>query len=440
MGRVNILKAGATIRFWFSLFGVVATLWQGLPEPVRAEPTPAAPPLNPFLTPKLEEIVKTAMRVIREDEGVVSLSLPGAHSFADKTAILFFRKKGHRLDIIATGKVLTEVKNPKTGALELQVELDKDTVIKYPIDGDYGAPLSDPNALANGDKKSQDDFLLPEEDTSGRINTRPGYAELGLGIMLGDLNTTTSTVANFSKRTSMYRFQNLHWAYFSDFFPIGVTSDGHGGNFPTSTYYSKLVRSEEKVSVMGFHYRFPPILGEKLELSARVDSLSDSFITDNSDENVLSTTVQGLGFGVRARYSFAPLLWKPEKKKKFGLMFQGATLDAVYFPMLTATDVGVSRGTGSSGSTGMNLRLSATMLMWIDFIPIFKRWVFEGSYGLRTYDLKFSGPVTLESVPAPVAIPEGTRATEREGDFRFFFGIRIEDPIRSLFSDGKKKK
>lgn len=418
---------------------VILLLWVGLDALGAPSPTPS-PTQNPFLTPKLEEIIKTAMKVIREDEGVVYLTLPGNHSLAEKTPILFFRKKASRLEMIATGKVLNEAPDPKSGQIQIQVELDRDTVIKYPVEGDYAAPLSDPSLLANGAKRDQNDFLLPEEDSRNQVNDRPGYVEVGAGILLGDLGSTTSTVANFEKRTSAYRFQNFHWAYFSDFFPVGVTSDSHGGNFPTTTYYSKVVSSDAQVSVLGFHYRFSPIFNDNLEISARVDSLTDRFNTDNSDENLLTTQVQGLGFGVRGRYSFAPLLWKPEKRRTLAMTFQALTLNVTYFPMLTATDIGVSRGTSSSGSSGFNLRVSATMLFWINFIPWFKRWVFEGSYGLRSYDLKFSGPVTLEAVPAPVAIAQGTRATERESDFRFFFGVRIEDPIRSLFSDGKKKK
>jgi hypothetical protein len=425
------------------LFGGLAT---GLGSSLMAraaevEPSPSPKPQGvSFLAPKLQELMKSAMRVVREEEGVVSLTLPGAHSFVDGAPVMFFRKKGQRIEVIATGRVISETRNPKSGVLELQVDLDRDTVIKYPIEGDFGAPLADPNALANGDLMSQNDFLLPEEESSDRVNDRPGYTEFGMGLLLGDLDTTSTTVANLEKRTTQYRFQNQHWAYFSDFFPIGVTSDSHGGRFPTSTYYSNVVTSEEAVSVLGFHYRFPPILGKKLEISGRVDSLSDRFSTDNADENLLTTEVSGMGLGIRARYSFVPLIWKPEKKSLFAFAFQGLTLDASYFPILTAADQGVSRGTSSPGSTGMAVRVSATALAWIDFIPLLKRWFIEGSYGFRSYDLRFSGPVTLESVPVPIPFPEGTRATEREGDFRFVVGVRIEDPIRSLFSGGKKKK
>jgi hypothetical protein len=436
MERVKKMKG---LSGFFSVLFILLHVGSPYSFSQEAQPTPAALPSNSFLMPKLEEIIKTAMRVVREDEGVVSLTLPGMHSYAAGTPILFFRKKSSRLEMIATGKALNEETDRRTGKLLLQVELDKDTVIKYPVEGDFAAPLSDPNALAEGEKRDQNDFLIPDEDPTKKINDRAGYLQVGAGLIYGQLGTTTSTVANNSKATSAYRFQNLHFSYFSDFFPIGVTFDSHSGNFPTSTFYSDVVSSKEAVSLVGFYYRFSPLLEKKLEISAKFSSLSDRFTTDNTDENLLTTQVSGMGGGIRARYDFAPLLWRAPKGRWIDLTFQALTADFSYFPLMTVSDLGVSRGSDSSKSSGIQLRASATFLIWLDFIPLVKRWVFEGSYGFRSYSLQFSGPTVPESVAAPVPIPEGTRATEREGDFRFFFGFRIDDPIRSLFSQGKKK-
>lgn len=397
------------------------------------------PASSPILAPKLQEVMKSAMKVVREDEGVVTLTLSGGHSFVNDTTILFFRRKGQRIEVIATGKVTGESRNPKTKSLELLVDLEKDSVIKYPVEGDLGAPLTDPLALGNGDAQSRNDFLLPEEHVESRDNDRPGYLEFGMGLLVGVLDSTSTSAANQEKRASLYRFSNSHFAYFSDYFPIGVTSDSHSGRFPTSTYYSNVVTSEEAISVLGFHYRFPPLFSRKLEFSGRIDVLNDKFSTDNADENLLATDVSGLGLGVRARYSFAPMLWRPEKKRVIGFAFQALTIDASYFPMLSVTDLGVSRGTASPGSTGVMFRASASVIAWLDFVPWFKRWIIEGSYGFRSYSLRFSGPVTLESVPVPVDFGQGTRATEKEGDFRFFVGVRIDDPIRALFGSGQKR-
>ncbi|MBU6155104.1 MAG: hypothetical protein KGP28_12445 [Bdellovibrionales bacterium] len=391
-----------------------------------------------FLLPKLEELTRRSMKVIQENEGVVSVLLPDETSFAEGTQILFFRKKGIRVEVIATGKVLTEERDPKSNALLLKVDLDKDTVIKYPAVGDFATLLSDPSGAGEADKRDRSDFLLPEEQGLKPIDQRPGYLEVGLGLLYGDLSTTTTTLANNSKNSSSYRFGLIHAAYLSDYIPFGFEFDQHSGTFPTSTFYQTTVASREKITIFGLQYRFPPFFNRKIELSPKLTLLSDRFITGNTDENLLTTTTSGLGIGAKLAFNFIRQDWRP-LKAEFPIKFQSLGVEATYFPSLTATDEGVSRGTESPGSSGYSARISATALAWFDFIPIFKRWMVQGSYGFRSYSLKFAGPTTPESVPTPLPIPENGSATERESDFRIFFGIRFDDPVK-LFTRSKEKK
>ncbi len=409
---------------------------------VRAEegrPAVSAAKENAFLLSKVEEILKTAMRVIREEEGVVSVSSSREHSLAVDTPMLFFRKKGSRLEMIARGKMLTESVDPKTKKLIYQIELDKDSVIKYPHEGDFAALLSDPIADGSGDKKENNDFLLPDEDQNKRENDRPGYMEYGLGLMIGSLTTDTNTTANVAKRSSAYRFKNSQFSYYSEYFPIGIERVEHGGVFPTSTYESERVSSSETVSWMGVYYRFPPVFDKKLEFSASFHSLSDQFDTGNADQNLLATKVSAMGVGGRARYQWVSPVWKPAKGEFF-MRLQSVQIEGMYYPILTATDGGVSRGSDSSGSNGYQVRAGATLLAWIQFIPWFKRWVAHGSVGMRAYSLKFSGDPVQSTALGSEVIDPGTRANEREIDFRFFVGIRIDDPIKSLFGNERGKK
>jgi hypothetical protein len=189
---------------------------------------------------------------------------------------------------------------------------------------------------------------------------------------------------------------------------------------------------------MALSYRFPPIFNRKLEIAPRLTLLSDQFTTENQDENLLTTRTTGLGVGLRMNLNFLKNTWSP-MKGEFFLRLQGVSLEGVYYPSLNAEDEGVSRGTNSIGSSGYSLRVAATALAWFEFIPIFKRWVVQGSYGFRNYSLKFGGPTTPESVPSPVVIPEGGGATEREGDLRFFVGIRFDDPVKLILKDKLKK-
>ena len=152
----------------------------------------------------------------------------------------------------------------------------------------------------------------------------------------------------------------------------------------------------------------------------------------------LTTATSGIGIGMRLSLNLLRNDWSP-LKGEFPVKFQGFGAEGVYYPALSAKDEGVSRGTSSPGSSGYSMRLSATALAWFDFIPLVKRWFIQGSYGFRAYSLKFSGPTTPEAVPSPVVIPEGGSATERESDFRIFFGIRLDDPVKYFIKDKGKK-
>ncbi len=395
-------------------------------------------PKSAFLIPKLEELTRRSMKVVEEKDGVVSVRLPDQTSFVEGTQILFFRKKGIRVEVIATGKVLTEERESKTGGLLLRVELERDTVTKYPAVGDFATLLADPAGGAEADKRDRSDFLVPDDALARISNERPGHFELGFGLLYGTLTSTTTTPANNAKISSSYRFGVIHAAYFSDYIPWGIEFDSHSGTFPTSTFYQTTVASSERITVFGLHYRLPPFFNRKLELSPKVTLLSDRFATGNTDENLLTTNTSGLGLGMRLSMNLLRNDWSP-LKGEFPVKLQGFGVEGVYYPALSAKDDGVSRGTDSSGSSGYSMRLSATALAWFDFIPFLKRWFVQGSYGFRSYSLKFSGPTTPEAVPSPVLIPQGGSATERESDFRIFFGVRFNDPVKYIIKDKGKK-
>jgi hypothetical protein len=318
------------------------------------------------------------------------------------------------------------------------VDLDKDAVIKYPAVGDYATLLADPTGSAEADKRDRSDFLLPDEAGVKGSNQRPGYFELGFGLFSGALSTTTTTPANNSKSSTNYRFGVVHAAYYSDYIPVGLEFDMHSGTFPTSTFYQTTVASSERVTILGLHYRLPPLFNRRLEISPKITLLSDRFTTENTDENLLNTSTSGLGLGMKFSLQFVRNDWSP-LKGEFPVKFQALGLEGVFYPSLSAKDEGVSRGTESPGSSGYSMRVSATALAWFDFIPIFKRWFVQGSYGLRNYSLKFSGPTTPESVPSPVAIPLGGSATEREADFRIVLGLRLDDPMKYILKEKSKK-
>ncbi len=408
-----------------------------LPTASIAEEVEARDSINPKLTAKAEALIKSALKVKQEDEGVVSTTHPG-HSYAPKTQILFFRRRGTRIEMIATGVFTNEKVDAKTGKKEIFAELDRDNIIKYPHEGDYAVPMNDPN-LGALDGKNDNEFPAPEEPIEEKANPLPGYIEYGMGLLLnGSLNTTPSGQVNISKITSGYRFIISHFAYYSHYIPIGFELDSYKGNFPTKTRESKIITSDEAVSFTTFTYRFKPFFNDHVALSARVRSISDTFNTNNTDDSLLTSTATGMGYGVRGAYDLVSPAWKKEPNEFF-IQLQNIYGEFLYYPSITVKDKDVSRGTSSDGSTMMQYRIGATALAWISFIPIFKRWFLEGSYGMRSYKLKFSG-ATVSEEGNPITVSENGTSSESEKDYRVFFGIRLDDPVKMMFSNDEKKE
>jgi hypothetical protein len=398
--------------------------------PIAMAQTPAMAPSA--LDSKAQAVIRSALRVIREADGEVTLSSPG-HSFAPKTPFLFFRKRNTRIEPIANAVFVREVVDPKTSQKTIVVQLQRDNIIKYPTPGDYAAPMSEPGDPV-AQAKDSNNFRPPiTPDAPPEPNRRPGFMEYGMGLMLGTISTTPSGDVNVSKNSKGYRFLSSHFQYDSHYLPIGVEYDSHSGNFPTTTYEGKVIQSSEKVSVLNVGYRFKPIWKERLELSARISFLSEEFTTNNIDVSLINTRTSATGIGIKARLNLKSPVWRPENNG-FGVCLQGFGAEFNYYPSVTATDFNViTRGTASTESSALSFRASVTALTYIPFIPLFKRWVLQGSYGARIEQLAFSG-TTVGEPSNPEPVPQNGTSKESESDFRFFFGVRIDDPVQTIFS------
>ena len=420
-----------------------------------AEEKDAPPPkenilVNAKLSGKMDELMKRTLQVAHEDEGIAFLIIKG-QSYAEKTQILFFRKRGTRLQTIATGLVAAEQRNRSTGKKELLVKIDKDSIVKYPQVGDLAVPLADPTAKGEGDKK--DASLMPAPvDNVEKKKDYEGFFEFSFGKMMGSYaidyqngpngspptaNNGTVLSANRGKVTRGYSFSTLHLAYYLGLFPLGIEFDSHSGSFPTSSefFLNTQFTSKESVSTLSLNYRLPKFFDKKFVVLPRLTLLSDHYETTNADEGVLNTKISGLGLGARLVYEPVSPVWK-KQKNEFFIQIQNLFAEYNFYPSLSATDGSISRGT-SSGSTGSQYRFGGTVLFWLDFVPLIKRWIINASYGARSYNLKFSGPTV--NAP-PIALPAGAGSVEAEKDYRILVGFRIDDPLSLLFSDKKKDK
>lgn len=382
---------------------------------------------QPRLAQNLQQLMKTANQVIKTEEGVVYVSI-SKQSFAKDTQVLLMRKKGLHLEVIANGRVAAEqILNGKPALL---VQLKTDEIIKTPQAGDFAVAISEPGQPDSAEKKNDVSLLKPAEAKTNSAPSDPGYVELGMGLMFGNMSSSPSAEVNQFKSPFKYRFARTHWAYFSEYLPIGIEQSKHWGVFPTSTYYLDRITSDEKVSNFRIFYRPKKFFGF-LRLMPHLYFLSDEFNTNNIDENLLTTHYGGTGIGLRTSFEFVENLWKPSGR--FPLALEKIFAEVSYVPSLKALDIatvgaGVSRGTSSEGSTALDIGIGATAMLYLEFIPLFKRIIFEGGYRFRSYSLKFSGS-TISEVGGNT-VPENITAKEREKYYYFMVGLRIEDPIK----------
>ncbi len=413
-------------------------------EPGGAPNAVEAPEVNKKLAPKLDELVKSALRIEREDEGIAFVPL-GDQSFSSDTEILFVRTRGTRVEMIATGKISAE--QTINGQRMLLVQIDRESIVKYPHVGDLAVAMSEPMSAASSDKKGSSNFMRPEPPPEKDETKKPGYLDLTLGLSKGKLVTTTSTNSlryptNGAKEPAPYQFTSLHFAYYTDYFPLGIEYDSHGGTYPTSTYSGTLVTTNSSVSELSLYYPFGK-LWNCLRFAPHLGILNNSFVTDNTDESLLSSVYSGFGLGLKLNVELVDGTWKPTEGAHRWFALQRFFFEFNYFPLLSVTDGSAtnpsSRGQ-SSGSTAMEYKLGTTLLFYFDFIPFLKRWVLEGGYSVQSYNLKFTGtPVQPSDVSlGGSAIPAGSTATEKENYFYIFFGVRLDDPLYLFLYRGKK--
>ena len=170
-----------------------------------AEEVDGKPVMNTKLLAKAEALIKSASKVIKNEEGVITLTSPG-HSYASKTQMLFFRKHGNRIEMIGTGIFVKETVDEKTDHKELVAELDRDTIIKYPEAGDFGVPMTDPSlsaldgrglAAAAGRERAR---ALPERDRRVVRDRGRHRAPRGPGASARPLRSSAARAAAAARR------------------------------------------------------------------------------------------------------------------------------------------------------------------------------------------------------------------------------------------------
>lgn len=338
--------------------------------------------------------------------------------------LLFVRPLNGNFDILARGKV-SEVKKES-----VIVELDAISVAKQPLDGDLVISLSKPFTPTTQNFPEPPPPPVSIEDPG--IPGDPGYFEAYGGVYDSSLKTEAPIPVNLSKQVGSYRFSNFKLAWFLEYFwRIGVEYERVEGVFPTSTYFRQRINSSLKYSRYGLTFRTRKIFNDHLRYSIQLNSLKEAFKTDNPDENLLSTTVDGYGIAHIIDWEFESPIWTSNKPYLDGRL-QKLYASFTYFPSLSAVDGDVSRGLSSDGTTGSDYKLGLQAILYFKWIPVFKRWFFDLHLGQTTYELKFSGP-TKSEVDGIYTIPENSKSKEIKNYYYIGFGFRFDDFISKFF-------
>jgi hypothetical protein len=364
----------------------------------------------------IDFIKKNAVPVRRVMDDVVFLPRSNRVSVGDLVVVL--RVQGDDVEVIARGAAET-VQNG-----ELLVVMEGPSISKIPKARDWVVSLSKL-------KPPPDDPIFPHPPDITIVDKpdpyEPGYMVFDIGSDQGRFESQSPNQANQYKVYD-YKFTEMHFLWYVDmFWRYGIEYQSSSANIPVQSYYREDRPTTADETRISLHYRMLPIWKE-LRPTLKLISLSNKFVTTNEDEYVLSSQASGMGVGANFHYLFSDNLFKTDKG--MGWKFNRAYVDMNYFPSYNLTDGSVSRGSSSSGSR-MEIKVGATALFYVPFIPWLKRYSLDASYGISQTQISFSGEVKNAPDGAYV-IPAGQSYSESQSYFKVMFGLRLDDFVSKL--------
>ncbi|WP_413575696.1 hypothetical protein ACLVWU_15190 [Bdellovibrio sp. HCB290] len=364
----------------------------------------------------IDFIKKNAVPVRRVMDDVVFLPRSNRVSVGDLVVVL--RVQGDDVEVIARGAAETVQNN------ELLVVMEGPSISKIPKARDWVVSLSKL-------KPPPDDPFFPQPPDGTIIDKpdpyEPGYMVFEVGTDQGHFESQSPNQANQYKVFD-YKFTEMHFLWYVDmFWRYGIEYQSSSANIPVQSYYREIRPTLAEETRIALHYRMLPVWKE-LRPTLKLISLNNKFVTTNEDEYVLSSQASGMGLGANFHYLFSDNLYKSDKG--LGWKLNRAYFDLNYFPSYIVTDGTVSRGSASSGNR-MELKVGATALFYVPFIPWLKRYSLDVSYGISQAQMSFSGDVKNAPDGAYV-IPAGQSYTESQSFFKVMLGLRLDDFFSKL--------
>ncbi len=367
------------------------------------------------------DLQKKAFRVLQERNLLVSIDGP---SLQKKQKVLFVRYQPEldEYEIIAQGSV--ERSNQTISV----VELNSDVLKKIPVRGDFAVLLAEPKQFeAKTSPAPPSDLSLQQEKPP---LPEAGYFDLGLINQSGRLEGESGNQANSYKDINSYQMKGFQFTWFLEFLPqYGISLQNSSSLVPVVSYYLRTYPSTFDRSSFRLLFRTRRS-DHHLRWTFFLENLSEKFTTGNSDEYILSSEYAFLGTGLN-------LAWEPRDTFHNPSRFWGSPqrlyFETGYFPIVNARDLGVSRGTSSSGSLRTELTVGYTHILRWDFVPWFKRFYVDLRHVVTDLKLSFQGNTTSEAGNLYYIVPQGGMYREQNRYFQVTFGIRMEDLVGRTF-------
>lgn len=371
---------------------------------------------------KVETITKRASSVLDDKDGMVIVS--HAKNYKLNENIVFIRLNGNRFEIISRGKIKS-----MNGDNAL-VEPDRSSLVKFPLKGDVVIKLGNPWVPPKEVFPETPNINVQAEEPSEPGD--PGYIELKGGMFFSSLASDNSTNANKYKSVGSYQFPYYAMTWYHEYmWRLGFEYEKVNGDYPTFTYYHNNYSTKENFSRLIINYRSRLMWDDLFRATFRFGYLRNGFYTDNPDEGVVSSDISAPGLGGKFHFQFASTNWKDESGP-FKFKFQQAYFEMMLYPIMSVSDGAVSRGTSSGGSFGYEVRFGADMLVYLRWMPWFKRWLLNAEYGEQIFNIKMSGS-TKSATDGFYTIPEGGSYKEIRQFYFLNVGIRWDDFIGKFF-------
>lgn len=375
-------------------------------------------------TPNLLPPGAKPFRITAEVEGLFVIDLDPLDQRPLPKYLLVVRTEDGDLEMVARAEVET-IQNRRAF-----LKFEGEYIVKAPLVGDLAVSIS-AGAPDISDGGGDAEAVLNLE--SPPLPPEPGYIQIDGGQFKGVLDSTSSNATNAFKKGPSYNLGYLHFLWYLEFlWRMGLEFEQYSGAFPTKTYYREDGTSSDIFTQFSINIRSRRFWDERLRGTFRFLQFSNEFDTFNTDENLLTSSYQGTGFGARLDWELSSTNWVPENLNRWvSFNFHALSAELDLYPVIKAQDKGVSRGADSAGSLRQEVILAARFFMYTPKIPYFKRWFLELQSRQSTLNLKFSGATSNELVNtgAVYTIPEGGEYTENRSVTVISFGFRFDDVI-----------